>query len=162
MNKTTSEKIMMMFNKLANDAKKAGKPEDKDKRPESRPEPPMGMPPMGPAGMPPIGPPPEIRTLVLLKAAGKEMKRPEIGMILGLSPKANDKSIDKLAENGFVSVRQDSPNDSKKTLVSITEAGLEKLEQDKEEKRKRADSFCENLTEEEKETLLTLLQKLKK
>lgn len=157
MNKSTSEKIIMKINKLANDAKKMGKPEVKDKKMET----PMGMPPMGPAGMPPMGPPPEIRTLVLLKSVEKEMKRPEIGMILGLPPKANDESIDKLAADGFVSVREDSPCDKKKTWVVITEAGIKKLEQDKEEKRKRAEAFLEKLSEEEKEMLLSLLEKIK-
>lgn len=144
-NKAISEKIIMKINKLANDAKKMEKSEGTDKKPES-----------------PMGPPPEIRTLVLLKSAGKELKRPEIGMILGLPPKANDESIDRLAADGFVSVREDNPNDKKKNFVSITEAGLEKMEKDKEEKRKKADAFLANLTEEEKETLLTLLEKIKK
>lgn len=154
MNKTTSEKIIMQLGRLDREAKKSRKPDAL----AEKPEPPKGGP-MGPGGMPPMGPPPEVRTLVLLKTVEKELKRPEIGMILGLPPMVNNKTLDKLAEQGFVTLRQD-PEDEKKSYASISEAGLAKLEKDKEERQKRAAEFLKNLSQEEQETLLGLLEKI--
>lgn len=157
MKPTTSERIVMTIGRLGMKFNKPERPEGKEDRPES----PMGgRPPMGPGGMPPMGPPPEARVLALLKTTDRELKRPEIGMIIGLPPKANNEMLEKLAEEGLIALRQD-PEDEKKKYVSITEAGLEKIEQNKAAKRAKADAFLANLSEEEKETLLSLLEKIK-
>ena len=154
MNRSTSEKILMQFGPLDREVKKSRKPDPITEKPE----PPKGGP-MGPGGMPPMGPPPEIRTLVLLKTVEKEMKRPEIGMILGLPPMVNNKTLDKLAELGLITLRQD-PEDERKSYASISEAGIAKLEKDKEERKQHAADFLKALTAEEQETLLSLLEKI--
>lgn len=153
MNKSTSEKIIMNINRLGNQLRKNGKLNEKSERPG----PPMGPPGGAPMG-PPMGPPAELRALLLLKQV-KELHKPQISIILGLPPKAANQILDKLAQEGRISIRQD-PEEEKKAYISITEAGLAKLDQDREEKRKQAEEFSGNLTEEEKETLLNLLEKL--
>ena len=146
MNRSTSEKILMQFGRLDREVKKSRKPDPITEKPE----PPKGG---------PMGPPPEIRTLVLLKTVEKEMKRPEIGMILGLPPMVNNKTLDKLAELGLITLRQD-PEDERKSYASISEAGIAKLEKDKEERKQHAADFLKALTAEEQETLLSLLEKI--
>lgn len=154
MSKTTSEKIVMNLNRLGNALRRNGKPAEKAEKPG---------PPMGPPGGPPMGPPPvpaELRALLLLKQV-KELHKQQISVILGIPPKAANQVLEKLSGDGLITSRADA-EDEKKVYVSITEAGLTRLDQDREEKRKQAETFLENLTEEEKDTLLSLLEKIRK
>lgn len=151
MEKTVSEKIVKKMSELNRVMRKPQKPDE-----EKGPRPPMGPGPMGPGPKGP-GAPIDERVLLLLKEV-KELSKHQISLILGVPPKAIDKVLEKLEADQLVSKRAEE----EKIYVSIAEKGLAKLERQREERRQHAESLFEDFTEEEKETLLTLLNKIKK
>ncbi len=56
--------------------------------------------------------------------------------------------------------RTANPDDKRSTLIVLTEKGKARAWEVQDDRRKAAEEFCSKLTEEEKDTLIALLDKL--
>ena len=78
---------------------------------------------------------------------------------VGIRPQSLSEALGALEKQGFIS-RSVSPVDKRKTLVSITDEGIEQSRRLTEERIARADSVFGVLSEEEKTSLFEILTKL--
>lgn len=147
MAKTVNEKIVRKLNELSRIVRKSGKKEE-----ERGPKPPIP----GPMG---TGAPVEERVLLLLNEVNELPKR-QVGMILGVPPKAIEKIVETMVEEQLISLRVDEQEE--KSYIAIDKKGVQKLEQEKEERKQYIEGLFVDFTEEEKESLLYLLNKIKK
>ena len=126
----------------------------------------MGPGPRGPMGMPPRrGPederamPREIILLNVLEAGEGGVRQKDIAEKLGIRPSSLSEQIDRLEADRYLE-RTANPEDKRSTLIVLTEKGKARAWEVQDERRKAAEDFCSKLTEEEKDTLIALLDKL--
>ena len=126
-----------------------------------------GMGPFPPA--PPHGPncgpgrpgmfPRERILTVLLEADDNGLKQRDIAEQLGIHAPALTEQIDRLEAEHYLE-RCANPDDKRSTLVKLTEKGRARAYEVSDERQARAAAFSANLSEEEKDTLIALLDKL--
>lgn len=103
---------------------------------------------------------PRERILMVVLDAGEEgLRQKDIAERLGLNAPAITGHIDRLESEHYLE-RCANPSDKRSTLVKLTEKGRARAYEVADERRERAEEFCAVLTEEEKDTLITLLDKL--
>jgi len=130
------------------------------------PPPPPGVmppPPHGP-GCRPHGPgmfPRERILLVVLDAGDDGLRQKDIAEKLGFNAPTITEHIDRLEAEHYLE-RCANPNDKRSTLVKLTEKGRARAYEVADERQERAAEFCAALSEEEKDTLIALLDKLMK
>ena len=97
--------------------------------------------------------------MVVLDAGDGGLRQKDIAERLGLNAPAITEQIDRLEAEHYLE-RCANPNDKRSTLVKLTEKGRARAYEVTDERRERAAEFCAVLTEEEKDTLISLLDKL--
>ena len=123
-----------------------------------------GMPPMQP-GMGPCprrgqGMFPRERILTVVLEAGEDgLRQRDIAEQLGIHAPALTEQIDRLEEERYLE-RCANPDDRRSTLVKLTEKGRARAYEVADERQARAAAFSAGLTEEEKDLLIALLDKL--
>lgn len=135
--------------------------------PGMMPPPPPGMMPPSPGGHhgPPCHPkgggmfPRERILMVVLDAGEGGLRQKDIAEQLGVNAPAITEQIDRLEAEHYLE-RCANPDDKRSTLVKLTEKGRARAYEVADERRERAAAFCAALSEEEKDTLITLLDKL--
>ncbi len=136
--------------------------------PGMMPPPPPGMmpPPPGPhpggPGCRPHGPgmfPRERILMVLADAEDDGLRQKDIAESLGINAPAITEQIDRLESEHYLE-RCANPNDKRSTLVRLTEKGRARAYEVADERKERAAEYCAALSEEEKDTLIELLDKL--
>lgn len=125
------------------------------------------MPPMrGP--MPPMRPmhpgrggmfPREGILLAVLEAGEGGARQKDIAEKIGINPSSLSEQIDRLEADRYLE-RIANPDDRRSTLLVLTEKGRARAYEVADERAKRAQSLCGNLTEDEIDQLLALLNKL--
>lgn len=122
-----------------------------------------GMPPL-PPGMGP-GPHrggmfPRERILTVVLEAGEDgLRQRDIAEQLGIHAPALTEQIDRLEAERYLE-RCANPDDRRSTLVRLTEKGRARAYEVADERQARAAAFSAGLTEEEKDQLIALLDKL--
>ena len=89
----------------------------------------------------------------------RQKKSKDIADRLGLNVPAITEQSDRLEAEHYLE-RCANPNDKRSTLVKLTENGRARAYEVADERRERAAEFCAVLTEEEKDNLILLLDKL--
>ncbi len=97
--------------------------------------------------------------LAVLDMGGDGARQKDIAERLGINPSSLSEQIDRLEADRYIE-RIPNPDDRRSTLVALTEKGRARAYEVSDERRSRADAFCGRLTEEEKETMIRLLDKL--
>ncbi len=120
-----------------------------------------GMMPPGP-GCRPHGPgmfPRERILMVLADAEDGGLRQKDIAEQLGINAPAITEQIDRLESEHYLE-RCANPNDKRSTLVKLTEKGRARAYEVADERAARAAEYCAVLSEEEKDTMIALLDKL--
>ncbi|MBR4540432.1 MAG: MarR family transcriptional regulator [Clostridia bacterium] len=154
-------KEQMLIEKL----RKAGHKTRMGMRPGMPPIPGM-RPPMTP-GMGPHGPgmhhppmfPREMLLLALLEENENGVRQKDIADKIGINASSLSEQIDRLEQDHYLE-RQANPEDRRSTLIVLTEKGKARAYEVLDERQKAAADFCAKLTEEEKDALIQLLDKL--
>jgi len=103
---------------------------------------------------------PRERVLVrLLEADEAGLRQKDLAEALGIHAPALTEQIDRLEADRYLE-RIANPDDRRSTLIRLTEKGRARAYEVADERSERAREFCARLTEEEKDTLLALLEKL--
>ena len=116
----------------------------------------------GPGMMPGMGPatmPREMILLALLEAGEGGVRQKDIGTEIGINPSSLSEQINRLEADRYIE-RTANPEDRRSTLISLTEKGRARAYEVQDERQSTAAELFANLTEEEKDTLLELLNKL--
>ncbi len=117
---------------------------------------------------PPACPPPSPEALHTCRERGRilvELERlggvtqKELAAALDIRPQSLSELLCKLECDGMIE-RKTSDSDKRASIVSLSPAGRAHIDAVKEDRRRFADDFLKPLTEEEKQTLATLLTKL--
>lgn len=87
------------------------------------------------------------------------MSQSQLATLLEIRPQSLSELISKLESEGLIS-RTQSEEDKRQTIVSLTDAGEEKIAVISEARRRHAEEFFAPLDEQEKEILSAILQKL--
>ena len=133
-------------------------------RPPCRPD---HMPPMPPCGehRPPHGmrrpPLSRERLLILIGENPDGIRQKAIAERVGINPSSASELIDKLESDGYIERKVD-PNDKRATLLFLTEKGQARAAEVSDEREAMFKDIFSPLTEEEKQTLSDLLDKLLK
>lgn len=134
---------------------------------------PCGRPPMGGHGsMGPCGRPPmgghgpmggrhgrEMLLMAVLDAGEHGIRQKDIAEAIGINASSLSEQIDALEVDRYIE-RKANPDDKRSTLITLTEKGRVRAYEVMDERQKVAADFCEKLTEEEKDMLILLLDKL--
>ena len=125
-----------------------------------------GMPPEGgmmpPPPMPPHGfgmMPREIILTTVLDLGEDGVRQKDIASELGINASSLSEQLDRLEDDNYIE-RKANPEDKRSTLIALTEKGKARAFEVQDERQKAAADFCSKLTEEEKDTLIALLDKL--
>lgn len=144
-----------------------------------------GMPPMGDMrpprmpGMPPHGPgmggpgckgpmggrppmpflPREMLLTALLEEDESGVRQKDIAGRMGINASSLSEQIDCLEKDRYLE-RRANPDDKRSTLIVLTEKGRARAWEVLDERQQAAAAFCGRLTEEEKDDLIRLLDKL--
>ena len=78
---------------------------------------------------------------------------------IGINASSLSEQIDRLEADHYLE-RKANPADRRSTLILLTEKGKARAYELSDERQKAAAAFCAKLTEEEKDTLIQLLDKL--
>lgn len=112
----------------------------------------------GPGG--PVGPGMgRERVLVILSDHPEGMRQKELAEEAGINASTASEMITKLEDTGYV-VRTADETDRRATVLKLTEMGTARAEEIRGEREAFLDEFFSKLTEEEKQTLSDLLDKL--
>ena len=87
------------------------------------------------------------------------IRQKELVEALGVNPSSVSEIISKLEGEGYV-VRTVDPSDKRATLISLTEVGRARAYELEDERKERFSKLFTRLTEDEKEQLVSLLEKL--
>ena len=87
------------------------------------------------------------------------MSQKDLAFLLGIRPQSISEMLGKLEEQGFIERRTDE-NDKRVTKVFLTEKGREHAEHCAETHQAMAADVFSVLSEEEKDQLMTILEKL--
>ena len=120
------------------------------------PGPGMHRPPMG--EKPPVFPR-EMLLLALLEEPEAGVRQKDIADKIGINASSLSEQIDRLESDHYLE-RRANPDDKRSTLITLTEKGRARAYEVLDERQKAAAAFCSRLTEEEKDTLIRLLDKL--
>lgn len=142
--KTITEELVENINRISHKIKLANKPQ----KPECHGD----KPPMGP---PPKGKPMHERILVLLSKV-ESIEKPQLEMILGIPHSMNDRILKDLVEKNYVAMN----GKDKDAILSITEEGKTKLQQDEEAKKTNEAAVFDALTDDEKALVVSILNKI--
>lgn len=96
---------------------------------------------------------------VLLDSGDAGMKQRDIAAYLGIHAPAMTEQIDRLEAERYLE-RCANPDDKRSTLVKLTEKGRARAYEVSDERQAQAAAFSAGLSEEEKDTLIALLDKL--
>ena len=99
------------------------------------------------------------RILEILLGHEEGMRQKEIGEALGINPSAISEMISRLTEEGYLK-RTVDPEDRRATRVTLTELGYARACEVADERSQRLGTLFQNLTRQEREELLRLLQKI--
>lgn len=102
----------------------------------------------------------QLRVLRLLLAK-EPLTNSQIVEELDIRPSSTSVLVSKLEESGLVK-KAASPKDKRVTFISLTDEGRESLANSRKLKNELSDSFFENLSDEEQQQFVVLLQKLLK
>ena len=98
------------------------------------------------------------RILIILLEVGTLTQR-ELTEWLGIQPGSASEVLAKLEKSGLI-LRTESPSDRRTTDISLTEQGKKMAKEAADQRKIRQEQMFGNLTEDEKDTLLALLEKL--
>ncbi|MBQ3379309.1 MAG: MarR family transcriptional regulator [Clostridia bacterium] len=101
----------------------------------------------------------ELILMILLDAGEGGMRQKDIAKELGINPSSLSEQIDRLESDRYIE-RRANPEDKRSTLIVLTEKGRARAYEVADERQKAAAQFCKSLTEDEKDTLIALLEKL--
>ena len=117
-----------------------------------------GRPPMHGPGHPPMMPR-EIVLMAVLDAGDAGVRQKDLAQELGINPSTLSEAVDRLETDRYLE-RKANPNDRRSTLIALTEKGKARAWEVQDERAQAASRLCAPLSEEEKDTLIALLQKL--
>lgn len=137
---------------------------------------PHGMPPMPPHGFGGPGPmhgcrpgkgpgpmggmfPREMLLLTVLEGGENGIRQKDVADRIGINASSLSEQIDRLETDRYLE-RKMNPEDKRSTLIVLTEKGRARAYEVMDERQKAAEDFCQKLTEDEKDTLIRLLDKL--
>ncbi len=83
----------------------------------------------------------------------------QIAQLLGIRPQSASEAVTNLEEQGLVQ-KSPNPQDKRSFLLYITSAGLERQKEIQQHRRENARRILAPLSQEEKDTLQALLQKV--
>ena len=114
--------------------------------------------------MPPMHPgrsvfPREGILLAVLDAGEEGARQKDIAAEIGINPSSLSEQIDRLESDRYLE-RVANPDDRRSTLLVLTEKGKARAYEVADERAKRAKEICGNLTDEEIDQLIALLDKL--
>ena len=112
----------------------------------------------GPGGKPDTLPRERILT-VLLEGGDEGLRQRDVAEALGIHAPALTEQIDRLEAERYLE-RCANPEDKRSTLVKLTEKGRARAFEVADERQARAEAFGAKLSEEEKDQLIALLDKL--
>jgi DNA-binding MarR family transcriptional regulator len=118
--------------------------------PEAKP---MGPHPHGPRRLP------RERILAVLNEREEGMRQKELAEILMIHPSSLSEAVDKLEADRYIE-RTVDPADKRATIITLTEKGKARAYEVMDERQAAAAEVFRNLSEEEKQTLLVLLDKI--
>ena len=102
---------------------------------------------------------PRERILMILAEAGEEgLHQKDIAAVIRINPSSLSEAIDKLETDRYVT-REVDPEDRRATLIRLTEKGSARAAEVTDMHNERIRDLFRNLTDEEQETLLALLDK---
>ncbi len=99
------------------------------------------------------------RILINLLELPYGVKQKDLVELLGIKPASISEQIDILEANGHVNKITDE-NDKRATVISLTDQGVEKAKESLVEREEKLNHLFSNLSDEEKEQLFALLNKL--
>ena len=102
---------------------------------------------------------PRERILMILLAHEEGMHQKELAEEMKIGPSSLSELIDKLESDRYVE-RNVDPEDRRSTLITLTEKGKARAFEAEDMRRSAAEERFAALTQEEKETLLSLLEKI--
>ena len=103
--------------------------------------------------------PREILLLTVLEGGDGGIRQKDLADRIGIGAPALSEQIDRLEADRYLE-RVANPEDRRSTLIVLTEKGRARAWEVLDERRKAAADLCGTLTEEEKDTLIRLLDKL--
>ena len=103
--------------------------------------------------------PREMLLLALLEENETGVRQKDVADKIGINASSLSEQIDRLEQDHYLE-RQTNPEDRRSTLIMLTEKGKARAYEVLDERQKAAADFCAKLTEEEKDTLIRLLDKL--
>ncbi len=118
----------------------------------------------GRGSMRPMGPmggalPRETLLLTVLEAGESGIRQKDISEAIGINASSLSEQIDRLEEARYLE-RRANPEDKRSTLIVLTEKGKARAYEVLDERQKAAADLFAKLSEEEKDTLISLLDKL--
>lgn len=99
------------------------------------------------------------RILVILAQYPDGVHQKDIMGQAGISPSSLSELIDKLESDGYVE-RKTDPADKRATLLFLTEKGKARASEVEDEQNEAYQNLFKNLTDDEKQTLSDLLDKI--
>ncbi len=130
--------------------------------------PPMGHPGPGPACPPKLngffhgrpGPMPrEILLLAVLDQGENGIRQKDLAAKIGINASSLSEQIDHLEADRYLE-RRENPDDKRSTLIFLTEKGKARAYEVQDQRQQAAEKFLDKLSDEEKDTLISLLDKL--
>lgn len=126
----------------------------------------LPMPPMPPVPpMPPFGPkgPGMNREhmLVIISEYPDGIRQKELAEKAGINASSTSEVVTKLEDDGYL-VRTIDPNDKRATVLKLTEMGSVRAEEIRSERESFLDDYFGRLSDDEKQTLSDILDKLTK
>ena len=97
--------------------------------------------------------------LAVLEAGEGGARQKDIAEKIGINPSSLSEQIDRLEADRYLE-RIANPDDRRSTLLVLTEKGKARAWEVADERAKRAKALCGNLTEDEIDQLIALLEKL--
>lgn len=99
------------------------------------------------------------RVLSVIASYEEGVRQKALTEELRINPSSVSEMISKLENDGYVK-RTVDPTDKRATLISLTELGEARAAELQDEKKEKLDKAFSNLTDDEKEQLIALLEKL--
>ena len=99
------------------------------------------------------------RLLIIIGEHPEGVWQKDIAEAAGINASSTSELIGKLVEDGYL-LRETDENDKRATLLKLTETGKARADELRAERGARLDALFAKLTEEEKQTLSELLDKL--
>ena len=101
------------------------------------------------------------RMLVIISDHPEGIRQKELAEAAGINASSTSEVVSRLEDDGYL-VRTIDENDKRATVLKLTEMGAVRAEEIRTEREAFLDDFFSKLTEDEKQTLSDLLDKLMK